>query len=140
MHPTQAQQVVDKLVDKFNIVHACYEFHPQLNNVHRFDKMIGKKALFSMVAHSQKRIFIDSSLQHAAAALNLPSTVVWVATQPKIFGYKTNNNITPKIEHANGTVDSYLYDYDFTGVIHQCPYGNLDELHDVDVIVNSVLD
>ena len=140
MHPTQAQQVVDKLVDKFNIVHACYEFHPQLNNVHRFDKMIGKKALFSMVAHSQKRIFIDSSLQHAAAALNLPSTVVWVATQPNIFGYKTNNNITPKAEHAAGTVDSYLYDYDFTGVIHQCPYSNLDELHDVDVIVNSVLD
>tara|TARA_R100000700_G_C3171421_1_gene146026 strand:+ start:1480 stop:2376 length:897 start_codon:yes stop_codon:yes gene_type:complete len=139
MHPTQAQAVVDKLADKFNIVHVCYEFHPQLNNVHRFDKMIGKKALFSMVAHSQKRIFIDSSLQHAAAALNLPSTVAWVATQPKIFGYKLHNNFAPKVEYAKGTVDSYLYDYDFTGVIHQCPYSSLEELHDVDAIVKSVL-
>ena len=139
MHPSQSQQVVDKLAEKFTIVHVCYEFHPQLNNVHRFDKMISKKALFSMVAHSDKRIFIDSSLQHAAAALNIPATVVWVATQPSVFGYKTNNNISPVTEHPKGTIDSYLYDYDFTGVIHQCPYGNLDELHDVDVIVNNVL-
>ena len=55
------------------------------------------------------------------------------------FGYKTNNNISPVTEHPKGTVDSYLYDYDFTGVIHQCPYSNLDELHNVDTIVNSVL-
>jgi len=140
IHPTQAQEIVDKLSDNFNIVHVCYEFHPPLNNVHRFHEMIGKKALFSMVAHSDKRIVIDSSLQHAAAALNLPSTVTWVATHPDLFGYSIHNNITTKKEYAKGTIDSYMYDYDFTGVIHECPYKILDDFHDVDAIVKSVLD
>jgi hypothetical protein len=33
--------------------------------------------LFGLVAASEKRFLIDSCLQHAAAALNLPSTVFW---------------------------------------------------------------
>lgn len=139
IHPKQAQEIVDNLADKFNIIHVCYEFHPQLNNVHRFDKLIGKKALFSMVAHSHKRILVDSSLQHAAAALNLPSTVAWVATHPDLFGYSRHTNVATKEEHIRGTIDSYMYDYDFTGIIHECPYKNLEELHDVDAIVRSVL-
>jgi len=138
MHPTQAQEVVNGLAKKYNIVHVCYEFHPKLENCHRYDKTIGKKALFSMVATSKKRLFIDSSLQHAAAALKLPSVVAWVATQPKVFGYRIHNNIGPKKEHLDGTIDSYLYDYDFTGVIHQCPYSSLDELHDTDAIIKAV--
>ena len=138
MHPVQAQETVDALSQQYNIIHVCYEFHPRLENCHRFDQIIGKKALFSMVAHSDKRLFIDSSLQHAAAALKLKSTVVWVATQPSVFGYKLHNNITPKIEYTDGHIDSYLYDYDFTGVIHQCPYNNLEELHDVNAIVKSI--
>ena len=139
IHPTQAQEIVDKLSNNFNIIHVCYEFHPRLNNVHRFDKLIGKKALFSMVAHSDKRIVIDSSLQHAAAALNLPSTVAWLATHPDLFGYNMHNNVTTKKTYPSGTIDSYMYDYDFTGVIHECPYKNLDDFHDVDAIVKSVL-
>lgn len=93
-----------------------------------------------MLAHTQKRILIDSSLQHAANTMELPSTVVWVATQPEVFGYGVHNNFNTKVPYKNGTVDSYLYDYDFTGTIHQCPYKSVDyELHDVDAIVQSVL-
>jgi len=138
MHPLQAQEVVNGLAKKYNIVHVCYEFHPQLENCHRYDTIIGKKALFSMVLHSDKRLFIDSSLQHAAAALGLPSVVAWVATQPKMFGYGVHNNIAPKKEFIDGTIDSYLFDYDFVGVIHQCPYDNLDQLHDVPAIIKAV--
>ena len=138
MHPTVAQEVVNKLAEKYNIIHVCYEFHPRLENCHRFDQLVGKKALFSMVAHSDKRLFIDSSLQHAAAALKLKSTVAWVATQPSVFGYKLHDNITPQVEFKDGTIDSYLFDYDFTGVIHQCPYNSLEELHNIDDIVKSI--
>jgi hypothetical protein len=139
MHPTQAQQIADALHEKFNIVHVCYEFHPQLNNVKRFDQMIGKKALFSMLAHTDKRILIDSSLQHAAAALGLPSTVAWVVTHPDLFGYNIHNNVTTNKGDIKGTIDSYMHDHDFTGVIHECPFGSLDDFHDVDAIVKSVL-
>tara|TARA_R100001079_G_C4450012_1_gene153204 strand:- start:2518 stop:3414 length:897 start_codon:yes stop_codon:yes gene_type:complete len=138
LHPTIAQEVVNRLKEKYNIIHVGYEFHPTLEGCHRYHQLIGKKALFSMVAHSDKRLFIDSSLQHAAAALGLKSTVTWVATEPKIFGYKIHDNISPKVEYKDGHIDSYLFDYDFTGIIHQCPYNKLEELHDVDAIVKSV--
>mgnify|MGYP000064527026 CR=1 FL=1 len=32
-------------------------------------------------------------MQHAAAAFNLPSTVCWVGTSPKVFGYKTTKKV-----------------------------------------------
>ena len=93
MHPNQAQEVINKLAERYNIIHLCYEFHPRLQNCHRFDKTVGKKALFAMTGNVNKRLFIDSSLQHAAAAFNLPSTVLWVGTHPEMFGYKLHNNI-----------------------------------------------
>ncbi len=49
-----------------------------------------------------------------------------------------HTNIVPKVARNEGTVDSYLYDYDFQGVIHQCPYDSVDELHDVEAIVKAV--
>tara|TARA_R110002012_G_scaffold258225_2_gene438589 strand:- start:2966 stop:3865 length:900 start_codon:yes stop_codon:yes gene_type:complete len=140
MHPHQAQELVDKLADKYNIIHVCYEFHPRLNNCHRFDKIVGKKALFAMLAHSEKRVLIDSSLQHAANALDLPSTVLWVSTEPTLFGYDTHDNHNTKVQYKNGTIDSYLFDYQFTGLIHECPFKSKDyELHDIDTVVKSVL-
>ena len=138
MHPKIAQEVVNSLATKYNIIHVCYEFHPRLNNCHRFDKTIGKKALFAMTGAADKRLFIDSSLQHAAAALNKKSTVLWVATQPKIFGYDIHHNIGPKKEYLEGNIDSYLFDYNFTGTIYECPYKNIEDIHDPAEIVAAV--
>ena len=91
-----------------------------------------------MTAAVDKRLFIDSSLQHASAALGKKSTVLWIATQPKIFGYKLHHNIGPKKEYLDGHIDSYLFDYNFTGTIYECPYKSTDELHDVNAIIQSV--
>jgi hypothetical protein len=77
--------------------------------------------LFSLLAFSQKRLLIDSSLQHAAAALKLSSTVLWVGTSPKVFGYPLHNNITAELPDVVKLPDSYLFDYNFNGTIHECP-------------------
>ena len=139
LHPVQAQTIVDKLKDKYNILHVCYEFHPVLTDCIRFDKIVPKKELFSVLPLATKRLFIDSSLQHAAAAFQLPSTVMWVATTPETFGYPIHSNIIPGKQYPRGTVDSYLYDYSFTGVVHECPYDAPTDIHNVDTIVSTVL-
>lgn len=133
--PIVAQQIVDKLKEQYMIVHICYDFHPQLNGAIRFEKNVSKKELFNLINFSDKRLFIDSSLQHAAAALNKPSTVVWVGTSPEIFGYGMHTNVTPINEFPEGHIDSYLYDYNFTGAIHECPYDAVDEIHTADRII-----
>jgi len=139
LHPGQAQAVVDKLKEKYNILHICYEFHPTLNDCIRYDHMISKKELFSVLNWSEKRLFIDSSLQHAAAAMGLTSTVLWIGTQPELFGYPMHNNLKPVKQFPRGLVDSYLYDYGFNGTVHECPYKDVTDIHDVDTIVNAVL-
>ena len=139
IHPDIAQQLVNKLIDKYYIVHICYEFHPQLQNVHRIDQRLQKKVLFGALLRSDARLLIDSSLQHAAAAMNLPSTVVWVATSPAVFGYPIHHNINPKLTVPRGTVDSYLYDYNFTGSIYECPYSSPYEIFDTQAILNTLL-
>ena len=139
MHPQIAQAVVDQLKDKYNILHICYDFHPTLNDCIRYDSMVSKKELFSLLPWSEKRLFIDSSLQHAAAAMSLPSVVAWVATKPEQFGYPLHNNLRPAKEFPRGLVDSYLYDYNFSGVIHECPYEDMEDIYSADTIVNAVL-
>jgi ADP-heptose:LPS heptosyltransferase len=140
IHPDVAQRLVNVLSEKYFVVHICYEFHPVLQNCHRIDKPMPKKVLFSMLQQSSARLLIDSSLQHAAAALNLPSTVVWVATQPEIFGYTIHHNVKPLTnpQFLKGNVDSYLYDYNFTGEIHECPFYSHSEIFDIDQILKSL--
>jgi ADP-heptose:LPS heptosyltransferase len=138
IHPDTAQTLVNILSNKYHVVHICYDFHPILYNCQRVDVYLQKKVLFSLLTQSNARLLIDSSLQHAAAALNLPSTVVWVATHPSIFGYNIHKNILPIITHELGTVDSYLYDYNFTGAIHECPYSYPHEIFDIEAIVNTL--
>jgi hypothetical protein len=138
IHPTIAQQLVNILQEKYNIVHVCYDSHPVLQNCIRFDQIVYKKVLFALLNISQARLLIDSSLQHAAAALNLPSTVVWVATQPKVFGYNIHTNIEPKTKYEEGTIDSYLFDYNFTGAIHECPYTTPYEIFDIEQIIKTL--
>jgi hypothetical protein len=138
IHPNVAQTLVDKLNEKYQVVYVCYDFHPQLQNCIRIDQILQKKVLFGLLECSEARLLIDSSLQHAAAALNLPSTVVWVATQPEIFGYNIHKNITPNESFPKGTADSYLHDYNFTGAIYECPYINPDQIFNIDAILETL--
>jgi hypothetical protein len=79
---------------------------------------------------SQKRLLIDSCLQHAAAAFDLPSTVCWVGTSPEVFGYNIHKNISPNkdkiIDNGGHMIDSLFFDYDFNGPEHEYPFDNLD--------------
>jgi hypothetical protein len=82
---------------------------------------------------------IDSSLQHAAAAFNLPSTVFWIGTSPTVFGYTVHNNIMAN--KPSGTVKlqgSYLFDYQFSGEHYECPYMDVSEMFNIDEVINSL--
>jgi hypothetical protein len=135
IHPKIAQDIVNHFKEKYTILHICYPHHPSLQNVVRLDQFLNKKILCAMMEFSQKRILIDSSLQHAAAAMNLPSTVMWVGTQPEVFGYNIHNNIIPEKSFPMGNINSYLYYYSFNGLVHECPYDNIEDIFNIEKIV-----
>lgn len=94
---------------------------------------------FSIIGASQKRLLIDSSLQHAAAGMGLPSTVLWIGTSPANFGYRMHKNIVAnEPKGTNKMIDSYIFDYSFDGVFHECPYNDLTEMFDVNKIIQSL--
>jgi len=94
--------------------------------------------LATLLLRSERRIFIDSMMQHAAAALDLPSTVAWIGTNPKVFGYDIHDNIVANQIEGFKLPDSYLFEYSFDGVTHECPYKDESEIFDVDTIISSI--
>lgn len=96
--------------------------------------------LMGLLKIANKRVLIDSSMQHGAAALGLPSTVLWNATSPVIFGHSMHDNIEAKEKPKVNLPGSYLFDYDFDGNILEYPYDDDDEkdLFDMDRIYQSI--
>jgi len=134
-----SKQIVDKYKDTHHIIQICKPTSLKLEDAEVIDQPLQAMNLFSLLAVSDKRVLIDSSLQHAAAAMNLESTVLWVGTSSKNFGYSIHKNIeaNPPTNTVK-LVDSYLFDYSFEGVAHECPYFSLDEMFDIPRVLESI--
>ena len=134
-----AQQVVNKFYKEYHIIQITRPDGYPLENVERIDQKMSNMELFSLLVAAQKRVLIDSSLQHAAAALKLKSTVLWIGTSATVFGYNLHTNIQANIpQKANQLIGSYTFDYQFENNIHECPYMNVGEIFDMNVILKSI--
>ncbi len=130
-----ANYIVDKVGKNYHVIQITRENSPQISGAEIVNYPMSNMELFGLVAASQKRFLIDSCLQHAAAALNLPSTVFWVGTSPENFGYEMHTNVKslpPK--GSTKLIDAYLFDYSFDGQLHECPYQDLSEMFDMNAI------
>ena len=134
-----AQAIVNKFKDQYHILQVTRSDGYQLEGVERVDQQLSNIELFSILVNAQKRVLIDSCLQHAAAAFKLPSTVLWIGTSPTVFGYRLHNNIAANLpKKANQLIGSYLFDYQFENNLHECPYMELRDMFDVDQILNNI--
>lgn len=137
-----AQRVVNHYKDKYHIYQVTKVNSPKLEGAeHIFatqQQSLSSMEFFSILIHSEKRLLIDSCLQHAASALNLPSTVLWNGTSPKVFGYDIHDNICTQIPYEFKLPGSYLFDFDFNGNEIEYPFLEDEELYDFDTVINSI--
>jgi hypothetical protein len=137
-----AQQIVDKYHKKYTIYQATKMNSPKLINATpiQYDEQTQLSTLefLSLILHSDKRILIDSCLQHAAAALKLPSVVLWNGTSPKVFGYDMHTNIETVKPHNFKLPGSYLFDFDFNGSEHEYPFNENEDLFNIDKIFEAI--
>lgn len=134
--------ILNNIVDEFSSQYSIFQItrpgSPIANNATVIDQEFNPMELITILFNSHKRLLIDSMLQHAASALKLSSTVLWIGTSPRVFGYDIHENIEAnKVENFK-LPDSYLFDYNFEGITHECPYKNEDEIFDVDQIIASI--
>ena len=134
-----AQEIINKYSQQYHIIQVTRPDGYQLQGAERIDGPLSNMELFSLLVTSQKRVLIDSCLQHAAAALKLQSTVLWVGTSPTVFGYNSHKNIIAKLpKKANQLIGSYLFDYQFENNMHECPYMDVKDMFNIEEIFKSI--
>jgi hypothetical protein len=95
---------------------------------------------FALIPFAAKRLFIDSVMQHAAAALKCPAVVLWSGTNPRCLGYELHTNIvadncpTP----CCGRPNSYLFDLGPSGRSWMCPHGEACIEHDPAAVISAL--
>lgn len=133
--------VVNKIIEhyspKYNIVHIRRQDQIGYNNTSTLTDDF--RSVASLLTFSKKRLFMDSFAQHTAAALKLPSTVLWIANKPSVFGYDLHTNIEANPEtRVPELKSSYLNRFDISGNPLQFPYNSEDEIFDVDKIIEAL--
>ena len=110
--PKIAQDIVDEMSKTHRVIQIKRDDQISLNNAESLS--LNPRQLAMSLILSDKRLLIDSYLQHAAAALNLPSTVLWIANSPDVLGYKLHTNIESSFNI--GSLRNSLYDpFDIIG-------------------------
>lgn len=137
----QAQVLVKEFIKDYYVVHITRPECKPLEGTQALGE-IDKRTLMLLPTIAHNCLFIDSCLQHAAAAVGKKSTVLWVGTKPNVFGYDIHNNIGPSeeliTEKNTAFIDSLFFDYDFMGNEHEYPFhsNSLFKLQDV---YNSII-
>jgi len=133
--------IVGQVIEKYRDTHTI--LHIKRDDQYSFPDTVpisdSFRALCVLIELSSKRLFIDSFAQHAAAALSKPSTVLWIANSPEVFGYQLHDNILanphtkkPELKH------SYLQKFDITGSLLEFPYHSESEIFNIDPIIDSL--
>jgi hypothetical protein len=129
--------VVNYFKSDYAIVHIKRE--DQLKYENTIGAMDDWRSIAIMLTMSSKRFLIDSSSMHIATALNLPSVVGWIGTNPKVFGYEMHKNIVANdftkeinIEH-NAYSKNLLFED-----ISTFPYNSFEEVFNVDEIITNL--
>jgi len=137
--PAISIEIVKHFSKDYHIIQICRNAKEAIPGTEAIYQPLSNFELITALAISEKRVLIDSSLQHAAAGLNLPSTVLWIGTSHKVFGYDTHNNIQanpPKFEPK--LVNSYLFDYSFDGVPVECPYDSALDMFSIEHVIKTI--
>lgn len=133
--------IVNEVVSQFKNDYAI--LHIKRDDQLIYEDTIGAldswRSIAIMLSLSTKRLLIDSSSMHISTALNLPSVVGWIGTNPKVFGYDLNNNIqanepTKEINLESNSYSKHLLYED----ISTFPYNSFSEVFDTQAIINAL--
>jgi ADP-heptose:LPS heptosyltransferase len=129
--------IIDHYKNDYSIIHIRRE--DQLNYSDTISALDNFRSIAIMLKLSEKRLFIDSSAMHISTALGLPSTVTWVGTNPRVFGYNMHDNIianphTEKHDISNNYYQKYMLFED----ISRIPYSDMNDIFNIGDIINSI--
>ncbi len=119
--PDTAQKVVEIMNSKgFVSVEIRDNHHPKIPGTLQLNLDLRLK--LCAIERSKVRLFSDSYSQHSAAALGLPSIVLWVTGNPKVSGHEMHDNVMHSAKNSvKDTIDGYKEGYDISGIANYYP-------------------
>lgn len=131
------EQVIDYFKDEYTILHIKRE--DQITYANTLQALDSFRSIAILIGLSKKRLLIDSSSMHIAQSLGLNSVVTWVGTNPKVFGYENNINITSKEPTREITTEHHHYSKHLLFEdLSTIPYNDLNEIFDVNEIIEAL--
>jgi hypothetical protein len=130
-------KVIEEFKSEFNIFHIKRE--DQLGLQDTIPLTASLRQILAVSLLSSKRLVIDSFMQHALAALRMPSVACWIVNKPRVFGYDLHTHIlanpyTIKPELRN----SFLQKFNIGGEEIEFPYQNESQIFDIDAIISAL--
>ena len=133
------EEVIKEVNKEYKIIHIRREDQLEIPGVD-FIQTPNVRDLFALIEYSHNRLLIDSFGQHAAVALDRPSTVLWPIDNVKTLGYPDfHNNIVSNADTRKvHLIDSYLGAHPINGeFLHECPFDN-DNIFESQAIFDSL--
>ena len=88
------QELIEKLIEKFSIVHLGDQTEPTFKFVKRFAGYCSMRESAALLSKVDFFLGPDSLLMHVANGLNIPSVIIFGGSRPiSCFGYKENINL-----------------------------------------------
>jgi ADP-heptose:LPS heptosyltransferase len=134
--PNIVQKIIDKYKDEYTVGIIRDENQIKYNNcIDLIDKWrmvaIGMKV-------AKKRLLIDSSFQHIAAAMDLKATVLWNVTDSSLFGYTIHDNIKANPYTKKQKSTTTFSKFRLTEPLQNMPYDSFNDVFDFDKIIESI--
>ena len=133
----EAVEVLNQFQDEYEIIHLRMNGQLEIQGIKHTAELNMRQCLV-VLQMSSKRLLIDSVYQHAAAALDLPATVLWVLTEPGKFGYELHDNLMcnePELKNMDRLEGLFSgLDSDTS----KCPFGQEQKIFDTKKIVQSL--
>lgn len=137
-----AQELINHYKEKYHIIQVAQPNSKIFSGVETLvpkpDKHLQVMEYLSLLLFAEKRVLIDSSLEHAAAALNLKSTVLWIGTNPAVFSYPIHDNFVANIPPTFKSPTAYLIPFELPGIEYEYPFIDKEKIFDIEQIIESV--
>jgi len=133
------KEVLNEVNKEYKIIHIRRKDQLEIKGIDYIETP-NVRDLFALVEYSHNRLLIDSFAQHAAVALDRPSTVLWPIDNVKTLGYPDfHNNIVSNADTRKvHLIDSYLGAHPINGeFLHECPFDN-DNIFESQPIFDSL--
>lgn len=135
----EAVQVLNEFQEEYEIIHLRSANQPEITGVKHTAELSIRQAIV-VLSISKKRLLIDSVYQHAAAALDLDSVVLWVMTEESKFGHKQHINIQANQPELKNTDRLELLFKGLDASTDKCPFAAEQAIFDTAKIIKALKD